>query len=529
MSSQFLATPSQHPFSLAAFADRVWLATTESAIKSRWMIPLCGLAESAIVNTLNSITDGQLIIHTATRTYLFPPTPRTTLHSDMKGEIRVLKPTFWLRLAAMSDMGFSEAYMFQEIDCDDLIGVFSVFILNKDKISSMNGVLSSLIATISGKLASYRFLSNLTNSQSNISVHYDISNDMYAGFLSCDMSYSCAIFPDLDGDMPPQRSTSSSTSRDSGSQTHSPTVVSFDSGYYNSKLKAEFDTDDVLYEAQMRKMAHLCRKADIRPGHRVLEIGSGWGPLACYIVTNIPNTTVDTITLSVQQVAYVKNRVKEAGIGQTEGENPRDRIQVHLMDYRNMPAEWEGAFDRIVCVEMVEAVGQEYLKTYWKQVDWALKERTGAGVLQCITIPEGRYERYIQEADFIRKWVRFNFFPGGHLPSLEHLVTSMAAGSQGRLVIDNIGNIGPHYSRTLREWRRRFVASFDEVIAPALKQDYPYVMNGPNSASELETFKRKWIYYFAYCEIGFTARVLGNHVISFTREGYRDFGCQTYS
>ncbi|KAH8102191.1 cyclopropane-fatty-acyl-phospholipid synthase [Cristinia sonorae] len=521
MSSQLLATPSQHPFSLASFADKVWLATTESAIKSRWLTPLCGLAESAIVK----ITEGQLIIHTATKTYLFPPTPRSAPHGDVKGEIRVLKPTFWLRLAAMSDMGFAEAYMFQEIDCDDLIGVFSVFILNKEKLSSLSGVLSSLVGTISGKLASYRFLSNLTNSQSNISVHYDISNDMYAGFLSRDMSYSCAIFPDLDADMPLQRSSGTPSSRDSASAPHSPTVVSGDFGYYYNKLKGGFDTEDVLYEAQMRKMAHLCRKADIKPGHRVLEIGSGWGPLACYIATTIPDTTVDTITLSVQQMAYVKNRIQEAGIGQTEGENPRDRVQVHLVDYRNMLAEWKGTFDRVVCVEMVENVGMEYLEAYWKQVDWALKKDTGAGVLQCITIPEARYQTYISEIDFMRKWV---LFPGGHIPSLEHLVTSMASGSQGRLVIDNIGNIGPHYSRTLREWRHRFVASFDEFIAPALKQDYPDVMNGPNSASELEAFKRKWIYYFAYSEIGFTMRILGDHVISYTREGNWEFGCQTY-
>lgn len=137
---------------------------------------------------------------------------------------------------------------------------------------------------------------------------------------------------------------------------------------------------DELYEAQMRKLDHIIKKAKIQPGHRVLEIGSGWGSMAIRITNSIPGTTVDTLTLSVEQQQLAQKRIAAAGLS--------DRVTVHLMDYRNMPPHWEGVFDRLISVEMLEAVGEKFMETYWKIVDWALKPRIGAGVVQVITIPE---------------------------------------------------------------------------------------------------------------------------------------------
>ncbi|KAG6849985.1 hypothetical protein C0991_010852 [Blastosporella zonata] len=139
-----------------------------------------------------------------------------------------------------------------------------------------------------------------------------------------------------------------------------------------------------------------------------------------------------------------------------------------------MPPEWKGAFDRVVIVEMIEDVGAEFYEKFWEVIDWAMKKKGGAGVIQVTTIPEA-------------------LFPGGLLPSLTLVLQTMEAGSQGRLTVDSISNIGPHYARALREWRQRFLDSFESVIVPALKREYPDVMCGPRAKEEIEVFKRKWI------------------------------------
>lgn len=239
----------------------------------------------------------------------------------------------------------------------------------------------------------------------------DIANQtptFSTGFLSEDMTYSCAIFEDLDGDLISgtdfgRFSGGHGLTRLNSSTTNVPNILS----------------DDTLFHAQMRKLHHIIRKAKIMPGHRVLEIGSGWGSMAILITQTIPDTTVDTLTLSVEQQNLARQRVKAAGL--------QDRINVHLMDYRDMPEDWKGAFDRMVSIEMIENVGQEFMTTYWAKIDWALKKKNAVGVVQVITIPEARecdsatisqsksdlfdigFERYIREIDFIRKWASFLF------------------------------------------------------------------------------------------------------------------------
>jgi len=121
----------------------------------------------------------------------------------------------------------------------------------------------------------------------------------------------------------------------------------------------------------------------------------------------------------------------------------------------------------------------------------------------------------VNEVDFIKKWI----FPGGCLPTISLLIESINRGSSGKLIVDSVSNIGPHYARTLREWKKRFLANFDSHIVPALKAEHPDVMLGPRGPAEIEVFKRKWIYYFSYCEVGFTTRNLGDHIITMTREG----------
>lgn len=197
------------------------------------------------------------------------------------------------------------------------------------------------------------------------------------GFLSEDMTYSCGIFENLDADLQSdidqgEWSGGQGLRRLSNPPSHA---------RHNSKANGH-GTRDEMYDAQIRKLNHIIEKAKIQPGHRVLEIGSGWGSMAILIAQMIPETTVDTITLSVQQQSLARDRIAAAGLV--------DRVTVHLMDYRHMPAEWEGAFDRVVSIEMIEAVGAEFLETYWHVVDWAMKRKGGVGVVQVISIPEAR-------------------------------------------------------------------------------------------------------------------------------------------
>ncbi|KAI0712318.1 cyclopropane-fatty-acyl-phospholipid synthase [Earliella scabrosa] len=511
---------------------------------------LCSVAEKAATALLQNISNGTLIIHTPARTYCFgehqelhgEPTEEPQNALAPVAELTVRNPNFWLRLCGMGDLGFAEAFMYGEVDCEDLVKVFLVFLANRAQLSTID---NSIFARVMGNLPELgltaRIVNTVTNARKNISAHYDISNSMFMGFLSKDMTYSCAIFPELDGDLV-QNASSASSPRQSPSRTpalstgtstpstladsdahDAPKAMELNSlGLFSAPARGQgeqhAEPDDPLEAAQYRKLQHIIRKADIRPGHRVLEIGSGWGSMSLLITSTIPDTTVDTLTLSTQQAELARRRAADAGLS--------DRIRVHLMDYRNMPPEWEGRFDRLVSVEMVEAVGKEYMETYWAKIDWALNKETGVGVVQGITIPEARFEQYMREVDFIRKWV----FPGGFLPTLTFLVETLTRGSKGRLVVDAVSNIGPHYARTLREWRRRFEARFEEMIVPALKAEYPGVMdsNDAKAREEIEVFRRKWIYYYCYCEVGFTTRRLGDHILTFSREGNVGYGCQVY-
>ncbi|EIW80982.1 CFS1-like protein [Coniophora puteana RWD-64-598 SS2] len=459
---------------------------------------------------MQRITTGHLRVYTYTHIYEFPAPSSTDAnpHDELVSELRVVNDAFWIRLCTMGDLGFSEAYMYGDVECDNLVVLFKIFLLNRKNLSNLDSKASYLF-TLPQKLTSYRFLNTISNSQSNISAHYDISNEMFAGFLSEDMTYSCAIFSDLDKDL---KSHPDDLDGWSGGQG----LRRLDANAQKTILSSTSATEpsnDELYEAQNRKLRHIISKAKVQENHRVLEIGSGWGSCAILLAQTYPGTTVDTLTLSVHQKTLAEKRIAEAGL--------QDRIKVHLMDYRCMPPEWEGSFDRFISIEMIEAVGAEYLAEYWRKVDWALKTEGGVGVVQVITIPEPRYDRYIQEIDFIRKWV---LFPGGFLPTVTLLLSDMQKGSSGRLVTDSISNIGPHYARTLREWRRRFLKQFDSVIVPALKAEYPTVMNGLKGREEIEVFKRKWL-CDCYCEVGFTTRTLGDHIITFTREGCQEFGC----
>jgi cyclopropane-fatty-acyl-phospholipid synthase len=228
-----------------------------------------------------------------------------------------------------------------------------MFILNRANLDDATTWASSIFSGINFLMNS-RFVNSVSNAINNISAHYDISNDMFASFLSKDMTYSCAIF--------------------------------------ESK-------DESLETAQYRKLDRIIRQARITSEDRVLEIGSGWGSFAIRAATKT-GCRVTTLTLSIEQKVLAEERIKAAGL--------QDRISVVLCDYRqHVP---EKPYDKIVSIEMIEAVGREFLETYFAKVNDFLKEEGGIAVFQVITMPETRYERYCKEVDFIRKWVEPPFF-----------------------------------------------------------------------------------------------------------------------
>ncbi|OTA97405.1 hypothetical protein M434DRAFT_26708 [Hypoxylon sp. CO27-5] len=372
-------------------------------------------------------------------------------------EVRVKDDAFWMRLLLFADMGFAESYMLGEFECADLTAFFQLFIANRDQLS--NG--TTLFSSFSGAISSIaRTTNTLSNALLNISAHYDISNDMFAAFLSEDMTYSCPIW----------QPASSNNKR-----------------------------EETLEHAQMTKLNRFIDGARIKPTDHVLEIGTGWGSFAIEAVKKT-GCRVTSLTLSKEQKILAEQRIKEAGYS--------SRIDVLLSDYRNLPDTVE--YDKIVSIEMLEAVGQEYLSTYFACVDRVLKKKGGIAMFQCITMPEGRHEAYSKSEDFINKHI----FPGGYLPSITQLLNHISKESRGTLIVERVENIGGHYAKTLRLWREKFMLNFDSKIRPALMAEHPHM-----AQEEIDVFRRKWEYYFTYCEAGFVTKTLGDVIITVGREG----------
>lgn len=258
---------------------------------------------------------------------------------------------------------------------------------------------------------------------------------MFAAFLSDDMTYSCPIW----------RSTS-------------------DPEHLHESLR----------EAQDRKLQKFIDGAKLKSTDHVLEIGTGWGSFAIAAVRQT-GCRITSLTLSREQKELAEDRIAEAGL--------TDKIEVLLCDYRALPMPKEGPYDKIVSIEMLEAVGREFLDTYFECINKLLKPERGIAVFQCITMPETRYESYSKGEDFIRKYI----FPGGHLPTVSQLVRSIERGSSGTLVVDELINIGGHYAKTLRLWREKFERNFNSKIKPALLEEHEGM-----TQKEVDLFRRKW-------------------------------------
>ena len=344
--------------------------------------------------------------------------------SDLSAHITVLDPRFYSKLILGGSIGAGEAYVERYWDTNDLVAVVRVISRNLE-------LLNKLEKRFGWFFKPYRLLLHRRNrndksgSRRNIISHYDLGNDLYQGFLDSRMMYSSAIYP---------------------------------------------DNDSNLEQAAGHKLDIICRKLDLRPGDSVVEIGSGWGGFAIHAAANY-GCRVTTTTISDAQYEEAKKRIEEAGLS--------DRITLLKKDYRDL----DGTFDKLVSIEMIEAVGHEYLPDYFAKCSSLLKSN-GKMLLQAITISDQNYDHYLSGVDFIQRHV----FPGGCLVANTVMFDLITRNTD--MVVRDLDDFGYDYARTLNDWRIAFGRCTDSLELKGYD----------------DRFRRLWNFYLAYCEGGFRER-----------------------
>ncbi|MDA0116832.1 SAM-dependent methyltransferase [Vibrio sp. T11.5] len=355
--------------------------------------------------------------------------------SRLQAAIEVKNPDFYARLLKGGSIAAGEAYMDGWWDSPDLTALMELMAVNLATLDSIEGQ-SSILSRISYQIGHWFNRNTEKNAAKNISAHYDLSNELYETFLDKEMLYSAAIF--------------------------------------NTE-------SDSLEQAQLNKMERLCQQLELSSDDQVIEIGTGWGGMAIYMAEKY-GCHVTTTTISEQQYQYAKQKIIDKGL--------EHKITLLKQDYRKL----KGHYDKLVSIEMIEAVGKEYLGSYIKKCQSLLRPK-GLMAIQAITIADQRYDYYSNNVDFIQKYI----FPGGFLPSITALTQATTAHSN--LVLRNLYDIGLDYAQTLKEWHTRFVSSESNVRKLGFD----------------DTFMRMWKYYFCYCEGGFRAKSISTVHMTFQK------------
>lgn len=347
---------------------------------------------------------------------------------QVSARLRVRREAFFRRCALFGDIGFAESFLAGEWETPDLVAVIGWFIDNQATAPTLSGSArgSALNLLRWANRAGHLLRPNSrAQARRNIAAHYDLSNEFFALFLDRSMMYSSALWP---------------------------------------------APDATLEEAQTAKNEALCRSLRLRPEDHVLEIGSGWGGWAIHAARR-HGCRVTTLTLSQRQFEEASRRAAAAGVS--------DRVRIELRDFRDVP----GQFDKVVSIEMMEALGHRYLRPFCRTIARTLKPQ-GIAALQFITCPDSRYARFRRGVDFIQKHI----FPGSLLLSLNRVCSELTRA--GDFVLRDLRDLTPDYVRTLQEWRRRFQDALPAVRAQGF--DEPFI--------------RKWTYYLSYCEAAFARR-----------------------
>jgi cyclopropane-fatty-acyl-phospholipid synthase len=351
-----------------------------------------------------------------------------TAECSLSATVEVVHPQFWADAAFGGTTGAGEAFIHGHWHSDDLVALVRIMVLNRHIMAEMEGGLAFLTAPLR-RIFHFMNRNSKDGSRRNIAAHYDLGNDFFQLFLDDTMAYSCGIFE---------------------------------------------RPESTLYEASVAKFDAACDKLALEPTDHLVEIGTGWGGLAIHAARKY-GCRVTTTTISKEQYALAKERVAAAGLS--------DRIDLRLDDYRDLT----GRYDKLISIEMIEAVGHHYLDTYIAKCSSLLKPN-GAMLLQAITIQDQIYQDALKGVDFIQRFV----FPGSFIPSVTAITDAVTRSSD--MKVFHLRDIGPHYATTLRKWRESFFANIGRVRALG----YP------------EEFIRLWDYYLCYCEGGFAERQLGD-------------------
>jgi cyclopropane-fatty-acyl-phospholipid synthase len=354
---------------------------------------------------------------------------------DLGATIRVLAPGFYTAMVARGSVGVAEAWMDGAWTCDDLSALVRIMVRNREVLDGIDAGVAKLAQPFL-RLFHARHTNTRDGSRRNIAAHYDLGNAFFERFLDPTLTYSCGIF----------------------------------------------ESEDATMEAaSIAKIDRLCRKLDLRPEDHLLEIGTGWGALAVHAAREY-GCRVTTTTISREQHARARERIEAAGLA--------GRVTLLLEDYRDL----RGTYDKLVSVEMIEAVGAPFLGTYLKKCADLLAP-DGLAAIQAILIADQHYARALREVDFIKRHI----FPGSFIPSTTAIVDAATAHSDLRL--HHLEEFGPHYATTLRRWRETMYRNIDAIRALGYGED----------------FLRMWEYYLCYCEGGFAERFIGVGQFVFTK------------
>ena len=412
------------------------LSTTAASSLPGKQAFLTRLARKLVLDQLQHFQHGELTIIDGPERLIFG---RQSPACPLSATIVVHDPSFYAEIAYGGTIGAGEAYMYGWWSCNDLTTLVRLMILNMSVLDHIETGLARLTAAMR-KLVHLLHRNTRAGSRRNIAAHYDLGNDFFALMLDETLTYSSGIFE---------------------------------------------RPDTTLQDASLAKLDRICQKLQLSPTDHVLEIGTGWGSFALHAAQHY-GCHITTTTISQQQFALAARRVAEAGL--------TDRVSVLRQDYRALT----GEYDKLVSIEMIEAVGRPFFDTYFERCSQLLKPH-GMMLLQAITIADQRYEQAARSVDFIQRYI----FPGGCLPSVAAISHSLARVTDLRLF--HLEDLTPHYATTLNRWRTRFFANLSQIRALGYS----------------DTFVRMWEFYLCYCEGGFLERTVGNVQMLLTKPACR--------
>ncbi len=335
-------------------------------------------------------------------------------------DLKINKPGLTFKIIKNGSVGLAEAYMDNYFETNNLTNLIEIAAKNIKIVHKFSG---SFDLSIFNKIKGLFIKNNKSRSKENIRKHYDLGNEFFSLWLDKTLTYSSAIF----------------------------------------------DDSNDLEKAQLNKYKKLSSLVKPKSGDKMLEIGCGWGGFAEYIGKNY-DVKLDCITISKKQYEYSKERIHKEGLN--------EKINIQMLDFRDV----KNNYNSIASIEMIEAVGQSYLKNYFNTIKENLVDG-GTAAIQSITIDDSIYDRYKSKTDFIQKYI----FPGGFLPSKNELVN---LANQSGLKFENCTSYGDHYSNTLNIWREEFLEKWEQISSQGFDN----------------TFKRMWNFYLSYCEAGFKSK-----------------------